>query len=506
MNYILAVDIGTTAFKAAVFDNDGYNRGTVTLEYTIDTPHAGWAEMDPSIYLDTFKRAAHMAIDRADLTPEDIDTIGMSCQGETTVYLDESGQPVRPAIVWLDRRAEQEAEDIEKKFGIDSIQQHTGQIGADSIWPGAKLLWLRRHEPEVFGRIGMTVQLKGYISYVLTGRACCEDSILGSSVYYDINKRKYWPEMLDYLGIREDQLPEIVLPGSITGHITPEAAEKFGLSRNTTLSIGGIDLSCGAIGVGNIYPGIFSDSTGSALCVVTVTKKPVLDPNRRMPCYCSAIPGQFMIHAYNMGGMFLRWFRDEFCQEEMETERKTGVNAYDLLDRLAESVEPGCDGLIALPHLQGSGPPDQVSSAKAIFSGITMSHTRAHFVRAIMESVTMVLCRMIEATRDLGIDIDSVISYGGGAKSPVWTQMKADATGLPIRTMMNDDDACCLGAAILAGASSGIWTSIEDGVLTSIENSVTYQPNPANRKAYDDLIAQYKLLMEQMGPVWKQTK
>lgn len=504
MKYILSIDIGTTALKAAIIDEKGNIISSKTCEYTILTPHAGWAEMEVNVYVETFRTAVSTVMGAAGISPDEILTIGMSSQGETSVFLDEHGYPLRNAIVWFDTRAAKEAQIIVDEFGEDSIQNHTGQVGADAIWPGAKLLWLRENEPDTFKNIAMVIQLKGYMCYLLTGKTVCEDSILGSSIYWDINTRKYWPEMISFLGMSENRLPEIVYPGTDMGHITQDAAIRFGLSTETTVNIGAIDLACGAIGVGNVRPGIFSDSTGSALCTVTMTDEIVLDPKKQMPCYCSAIPGKYMIHAYSTGGMFLRWFRDAFCDLELEIEKSTGINAYDQFDKMADSVPAGSDGLMALPHLQGSGPPDQNARAKAVFYGLTIAHKKPHFVRAIMESVTMVLCRMIEATQALGVEIDSIITYGGGAKSPVWTQIKADAIGLPVITTQNDENDTCIGAMILAGTACGLWDSVEEAAEQIVKPDVTFEPDMDAYQVYRKVLKRYNKLMECLQPVFNE--
>lgn len=503
MNYILAIDMGTTAFKAAVFDETGAECGNATKEYVILSPKAGWAEMDPSTYVEAFCEVTHEAMDSAGVTADQILTIGMSAQGETSIFLDQNHKVLRNAIVWFDTRASHEAKEIVAAFGSGTIQKHTGQVGEDAIWPGAKILWLKRHEPFVYENLGKIVQLKGYICYLLTGIAACEDSILGSSMYWDINTRKYWPEMLEFLGITEEQLPKICLPGENVGKITKEAAQRFGFSTNTTVNIGGIDLACGAIGTGNVRPGAFSDSTGSALCTMTMVDHIVLDPNMQMPCYCSAIPGIYMVHAYATGGMYMRWFRDVFGELEIEEEKNGGMNAYDKLDILAGEVLPGADGLIALPHLQGAGPPDLNADAKGCFFGLTIAHKKKHFVRAIMESVTMVLCRIIEATEALDVTVDRIVSLGGGALSPVWCQMKADATGRTLVTTVNNNSACCLGAAILAGVASGLWESVESASDMLVKEACVYVPNPQLKGVYADVLARYKQLMECLAPMFQ---
>lgn len=502
MRYILAVDMGTTAFKASVFDENGMLTGNASVEYDISSKHAGWAEVDAETYIFTFKKSISGALKSAGVPVSDIICITMSAQGETTLFLDSRNSCLRPAVVWLDNRAGCEAEKIVEKFGIEAIQKNTGQTGADAIWPGAKILWLSENERDAFGKISKIIQLNGYFGFLLTGKFAEDDSLLGSSIYWNINTREYWQEMLNFLGINSKQLPEIVAPGTIIGEITEQAAAEFGLAAGTKVSIGAIDLVCGAVGTGNVRPGIFSESTGSALCSMTMTDEPVLDPNRQIPCYCGAAPGKFMLHSYATGGMMMRWYRDMFCQLEISREEETGKNAYDQLDEIASEIPAGSDGLVILPHLQGSGPPDLNPNSRAVFCGMTIAHTKGHIARAIMESVAVVLKRMIDGVESLGVSVDRIISYSGGAKSDLWEQIKADVTGLPVYTTSNDEDACGLGAVMIAGTNLGIWNSIEEASDSIVRINKKFIPDEQNRETYDKLIQDYKLLMNQMKPVF----
>lgn len=500
--YILTIDMGTTAFKAAVFDCEGREAGSATEEYQIQTPRPGWAEMDAEKYTELFKAAVSGAVKNAGISREDILTLGISCQGETSVFLDSDSRPLRPAIIWCDTRALQEAKEIVDAFGSTTIQHHTGQVGCDALWPGAKLIWIRKNEPEIFRNIAHILQLNGYFAYLLTGKMAEDDSMLGSSIYWNIRMRQYWDEMLEYIGITKAQLPQIVRPGSIVGKITKEAAAKFGLPETMTVNIGGSDLACGPVGTGAIHPGSFSDSTGSSLCTMAMADHIVLDPAKQMPCYCSVLEDIYMVHAYSTGGMYMKWFRDTFGEMELIREGDGGMNAFDQLDIMADSVPAGSEGLIALPHLQGSGPPDLDASARACFFGMTIAHSKEHFVRAIMESVVMVLCRIIETTESMGISVERIISFGGGALSPVWCQMKADATGRDVVTTKSNKSAGCLGAGILAGVACGIWDSPEEACEKIIKEDRIYHPDPEKKQVYDELLAKYKKLMECLGPVF----
>lgn len=505
MKCVLGVDIGTTAIKAAVFDERGCVRGSHTCEYKLLTPSSGRVELDSQSYVDAFKSAVSTAITVSKVTKESVVSLGLSAQGETIFFLDEACTPLRPAIVWMDNRANEEANWIEEQLGRQVIHKTTGQVGMSATWPASKILWVKRHEPEVFAKTEKFLLIEDYFVYLLTGKFASEDSLLCSSMYWDLNTRKYWPEMLSLLEIQEDQLPEIHRPGSLIGKLTPQAAAEFGLSSETLVCLGALDQACGAIGVGNVRPGIFSESTGAALATVAMTTEPVIDPAGEMPCFASGIPGMYMLHSFSTGGMAIRWFRDAFCAQEVDAERAGGVNAYSMIDQAVEGVTPGCEGLRVLPHLQGSGPPDTDSLAKAAFLNVTLAHSKAHFARGIMEGVTIVLLRMIEATRALGVNVKEIRSLSGGAKSRTWCQIKANASGLPVHTMKTTDIAACLGAAILAGVSAGVWSSVVDTASDFAECDMEYEPDRQYKALYEGMLSEYKVLMNELEPSFKRS-
>ncbi len=506
MRYILGVDLGTTAIKAAVFDEKGKECGSKTVEYTLLTPSPGMAELEVNTYVETFKEASCMAIERAGIQVEDIVSVGMSAQGETTICLDENNEPLRPAIVWMDVRAVEEAEYIESVIGKENIQKHTGQPGMDAIWPASKILWLKKHEPDTYNKTAKYLQLKAYFSYLLTGKMVCEDSILCTTMYWDITTREYWPRMLELLGIVEDQLPDIYRQGETIGHITPEGARLFGLSTKTTLNSGALDQACGALGVGNVRPGTFSDCTGSNLATVTIVDELMLDPAMQMPCFASAVPGKYMLHAFSSGGMILRWFRDSFCELEMMKEAEGGEAAFETVCRDAARIAPGSDGLIMIPHLQGSGPPDTDNNAKGVYFGITLAHHKPHFARAIMESVAMILRRMMQAMGSLGAEFETIVALGGGSKSSYWCQLKSDATGLPVKLMSTNESSACLGAAILAGVASGIWESCEAAADEVVTPEIVYEPKKELKPAYDALFEKSMKLWNALRPIFNLIK
>lgn len=499
--YLLGVDVGTTAIKAAVFDTEGVEVGSHTEEYSLITPRAGHVELEVATYTETFARAVRGAMAVSAVAARDLLALGLSAQGETFVCLDQDDRPIGRAIVWMDNRASAEAAELEAELGRSVVHATTGQVAMDPIWPAAKLLWLRRHEPDRFGRTARFALLKDYLVHRLTGRLVSEDSLLCSTILWDISTREYWPEMLARLGITVDQLPEIATQGEIVGKLGDDVAAELGLEAGLPVSVGALDQACGALGIGNAVPGIFSESTGSALASVTIAEELTLDPAGRVPCFPAAVPGQYMLHNFSTGGMVMRWYRDEFCASEVHIEELCGVNAYQLIDQEVEQVAPGSDGLIVVPHLQGSGPPDLDPDARGVIFGLTLAHSKQHLSRAIMEGVAMVLRRMVDSTTQLGIHVDEVISLSGGSKSAAWCQIKADATQLPVRTLRDAGSAACRGAAIIAGVGVGAWDDAVQVARAGLEFEREFLPRPEHAPVYDRLSERFDQLQTCLRPL-----
>ena len=303
--------------------------------------------------------------------------------------------------------------------------------------------------------------------------------------------------MLDYLKVRDEQLPEIRESGEVVGDIIPEVAEELGLSPNTVVCTGALDQAAGTIGVGNVKPGIFSENTGAALAICATMDKPFVDPTGRMPCHYHSIPDTYMAHTFTTGGIVLKWYRDMFCQSEIGVGKLTGMDSYEVLSLEASKIAAGADGLVILPHLQGAMAPEDNPKAKGVFYGITLRHTKAHFARAIMESIACIVKRNIEVIEDLGIEVNEIRCLGGGSKSPVWNQIKADLTGRPVVTM-ESEEAACLGAAIVAGVGTGIFRSIEDACDRMVKIENRYEPNRNNDETYIKYYTNYVNLYDSL--------
>jgi xylulokinase len=494
MGYILGIDIGTTALKTVVFDSNGQQLGSAIVEYKLITPDIVTVECPCNVYMDSIDATLRIIREQGLADTKKVDVVGFSVQGETLCILDGEGKPLRNAIVWMDNRASVQAGKLRKKFGNDLCYKVTGQISFESCWPAAKVLWVKENEPDIFYKAKHILLLEDYIIYQLTGQYVAEGSLLTSTLYWDIRTKKYWKEVLDFMEVPEALLPKIMEPGQLVGKILPEIAERLGVSHDAQICMGCLDQAAGAIGVGNIQPGIFSENIGAALAVCVPTTKLTYDRNKQMPVHYFAQPDTYMMHTFTTGGMCLRWFRDMFCENEIAIAEATGYDTYHLMDKEAEKIPPGSDGLIALPHLQGSMAPDINLNAKGVFYGATLKHTKAHFIRSIMESLGYIICRNIEAIDSMGLEIREIRSLGGGSKSDIWNQMKADITGKTLTITYFSQDTACLGAAILAGVASGIFESIEKACNSMIKIKRQYTPDATRHAVYQKQYIKFKKL------------
>ncbi len=503
METILAVDLGTTALKCALHDLHGNVIAKAAVEYELITPDADSVEVEVETYWKAFKSALGSVLKESGVDRAGIRALGVSAQGETLILLDKDGKPLRPAIVWLDNRAQQEANALVEKFGNEQAYEITGQVKLVPTWPASKILWIRNHEPQVFEKTGKFLLLEDYFLHRLTGEFVCEGSLVTSTCYWNFRTHNWWSEMLTELGITTNQLPEYHESGEVVGRLCKDIAEELGLDPETLVCTGALDQACGAIGVGNIQPGIFSENTGAALAICASVKQPTLDPKGQMPCHYHGLPGLYMLHTFTSGGIVLRWFRDEFAQMEMTVGKSSGLDAYDLLGAEASQVPAGCEGLVMLPHLQGAMAPEANPAAKGVFYGFTLRHGRGHFARAIMEAVCFIVRRNIEVIEGIGVPVSEIRSLGGGARSAIWKQIEADVTGRPVLTTGNEE-AATLGAAILAGKAVGLYSSVAEAVEQMVQIKARFEPTRQNIPLYDEAFRTYVALYNALCPLFSQ--
>ena len=462
MELLLAIDAGTTSVKAGLFAPDGRCLGIGRQEYQLDTPAADRAQLDPEVYWQACVKTVRAVIQQPGVRPEQVTALAVSSQGETTITLDAKGTAIYPALVWLDNRAADQAAFLAGRFG-NEVYSRTGIPDIVPTWSACKILWIRQNEPEVFSRADKFVLVQDYLIYRLTGRLVTDGSVSCTTLNYDLVKNTWWADVQDAIGIRTDQLPEIVQPGTTVGTLSDQAAALLGLSGRTCVVTGGMDQAVGAIGAGNFKPGKVSESTGAALAIQATITDPMFDQSRVVPVYYHSVPGHYLfVPVCPTAGMAFKWLRDSFFPDEMKQAEAEKTDGYDRLTKLAQSVPAGADGLIMLPHLMGAFSPEPNLLARGSFTGFTLSHTRGHFVRALLEGVAFLLKRNLEYIERTGMVIREIHSTGGGARSRLWNQIKANACNRPVVTLVNEETAL-LGDAILAGVASRVFPSIEAG-------------------------------------------
>jgi sugar (pentulose or hexulose) kinase len=503
--YILGVDIGTTATKVALFDLEGNTVANATKEYELVTPTALEVEVDVETLWNAFKEGVGAVLSTSKVEPSSVKALGISAQGETLVPIDKKGKPLRRAIAWLDCRAQEEADVLDKNFDDGKSYKITGQVKLVPTWPASKILWIKKNEPYVFQQVYKYLLVEDYFIWKMTGAFVAEGSLLCSTCYWNIVTKKWWNEMLDFLGITPEQLPEIREPGEKIGNLISSAAQELGLSTETIVSTGALDQACGTIGVGNIKPGIFTENIGAALAICATLERPVFDPKGRMPIHYHAIPDTYMAHTFTTGGMVLRWFRDSFCETEMNVANLANISPYQLIDKEVSQIRPGAEGLAMLPHLQGAMAPEANPKAKGVFFGFTLRHKRPHFARSIMEAVACIIRRNIDVLEDMRIKVTEIRALGGGTRSKIWNQIIADLTKRPVITTLHDEDAACLGAAILAGKTAGLFGKLEGAVKEMVKIKERFEPNPKNFEVYDDLYIEYVKLYESLKEIFETT-
>ena len=460
MTLLLGIDVGTTSVKSGLFSPDGTCLAVARQEYQLATPHASWAEIDPEIYWQASLATTQKVLQQA--RGGQVSAVAVSSQGETMIALDAHGKPVCPAMVWLDNRAEREAGLLAEKFA-SVVYDKTGIPEVIPTWTACKIMWLRNNDPAAFARVHKFLLVQDYIIYRLTGEYSTNDSVACTSMLYDIVQGCWWQDVLDEIGISAQHLPRLLPPGDFIAHVCAEASLQSGLPQTAKVVGGGMDQSVGAIGAGNIRTGVVSETTGAALTIQVSIPSPGVDKSKVIPVYCHSVPGEYLfVPVCPTAGMAYKWFRDAFAMLELQQAGQDGTDSYDLLSALAREAPAGSDGLLMLPHLMGAYSPYPNPLARGSFTGFTLSHTRGHFARAILEGVAFMLKRNLQVLQTAGVQISEIRSTGGGARSALLNQIKASVCDLPVVTLQNEDTAL-LGDAILAGVAAGAFTSIRQG-------------------------------------------
>jgi xylulokinase len=497
----LAFDVGTTSVKVVLFDRQGRLVRKSIVNYQLETPGVNRYEADPERYWNAVADGTREVMRLSGADPAEVRTVSGCSQGETVVLLGKDDRPVRRAIVWLDQRARDEVAELSRLVPNDELYRVTGLTDMDPTWTGPKLLWVRRNEPDVFRSMRRALWVEDWITFRLTGRACSTANLMSSSLFVDIHAKALWPKTVAAIGM-EGRLPEIIEPGDAVGTVLPRVAAELGLSPKTLVVKGSMDQAASALGAGNIAPGIVTETTGSVMAIGVTSR--TADPAAavRLPYQPHVVPGWLYLPYVQTAGSAYKWWRDQFSPAEIDEAGGDLEAAYGFMNRLAAAVPAGSEGLVFLPYLAGAGTPENDPDARGVFHGLTLKHGRGHCARAIQESIAFLLKKILADFARSGSTFSEVRSMGGGARSDLWLQIKADVTGLPI-VRMAEEETSTLGAAILAAVRCGDFPDAAAAAKAMVRLGRRFEPDPSTAAAYARGYALSNDLYTALAPIFR---
>lgn len=495
VEYLLGIDIGTSGSSGAIVNQNLDVVVSADVSHETSVPNPGWAEHDAdAIWWRDFVQLSETLLDRSEIEASDIAGVGVSALHTNMLPLDEDGEPLRPAILYgVDTRTHEEIEILNNRIGKDRIFDVCGnRLTFQSVGP--KILWFKRNEPEKFEQTEQILDATGYVVYKLTGEYTIDNA--NASFFhplYDLSELEWADEMFEAVGIPRDLLPEPRWSSEIAGEVTGAAADATGLKEGTPVTVGTGDSIASLVGVASVQDRDSIFMYGTTGVIYTTLAEEVRTPDLWSFPHC--LEGKYLLGGgMATAGAVVRWFKNEFGLEEQRQVSENG-DPYELLNERAADIDPGSDGLVLLPYLSGERTPMNDDSARGIFAGLSLSHTKYHLYRAILEGVGYGFRHHLDAMADAGVSPKRVKAIGGGAQSPLWRQIVSDITGTTQEYVTNPIGAP-LGDAYLAGLGTGVFTdldSIEDATSTAAR---TVQ-NPERKEIYDEYYEVYRDLYPQ---------
>lgn len=493
--YLLGIDLGTSACKVALFDREGQVIAKASEAYPVYYPKPGWAEQNPTEWWQAICKAIRAMLSEGPVKPEDIAGVGIDGQSWSAIPVDEKGEALANTPIWMDTRAQDICKELNERVGAEEIFALAG----NSLQPSyttAKILWYKRNMPEVYAKTYKILQSNSYIVMKLTG-VMSQDMSQGYGLHcFDIRTGTWNEAMCEKLQIPMSFLPDIHPCHQVVGTVTKEASEECGLAQGTPVVAGGLDAACGTLGCGVIHAGETQEQGGQAggmsICMDTCKA------DRRLILGYHVVPGKWLLQGGTTGGGgVMRWLEQELSSE--------GQDTLPWFNELAGKVPPGSDGLLFLPYMAGERSPIWDADAKGVWYGLDFGKTRGHLIRAAMEGVAFSLRHNLEAAREAGADVSVLRAMGGSANSLLWTQIKSDITGKPI-IVPSSDTATTLGAVILAGVGVGLYESFEEAVKLTVRNQRSHEPSPVNKAVYDRNYETYLKLYLQLKDIMHENK
>lgn len=501
---LLAIDVGTGGVRAALLNPLGEETSSASVPIDTATPRPGWAEQHPEEWWRALKEALPQALQG--VGPSSIAGMCVDGTAATVVASDRSGRPLRPAIMWMDIRAAEEAADLTNTG--DPALKYAGQEQVSAEWGVPKLMWLARNDPDTYQNAEVFADCVDWLNYRLTGEWTMSVCAATCKYFYDSNWSGWPTTLYETVGIPEvlAKFPSRILKmGETVGTLSPLAAKDLGLPAGIPVAMGGIDAHVGAIGLGVVSPGSLALITGSSHVMLGQTDQAIYSKGLWGAYFDAIIPGQYTVEAgQNSSGSVNNWFTKNYTLQAHQESAATGRDIYHILDERAQEIPIGSAGVIALDHFQGNRSPFSNAYSRGAFTGLTLSHTENHLYRAVLESVCFGTRVIFDTLRDKGLDPVHVMVSGGPTKSEFWMQMHADVTGVPLSLPKNTEGPL-VGSAILASVSAGIHPSIDEAATQMTSVARTIEPRPGAYEEYDFYYQRYLEIYHALAPIVSQT-
>ncbi|SHH86136.1 FGGY-family carbohydrate kinase [Clostridium grantii] len=486
--FIAGIDIGTTGCKCTVYSKQGLFLEESYREYNSEITEEGHI-LKPLVVWNSIKEVIKETVEKVGK----IDIIGVTSFGEAAILLDEKDNPLMDSLLYTDPRGKYECEELVKFFGKNYMNKITG-LNPDSMYTISKIMWIKKHRPELFELCKRICLFEDYIVYMLTGICQIDYSLATRTMAFDINGLQWDDKILEFAKVKKELFSKVVPIGTKAGNVKLSLANELGLGRATMVVSGCHDQIAAAIGTGVYKEGMAVDGTGTVECITNVFNGNNFNVNKEMLYKGSYAIVPFLndmsiAYAFSFtGGALLKWYRDKLVNMEKEIINNSGKSSYDYFNEKVDMTKPS--GLLVLPYFAGAGTPNMDGTAKGGIIGLTLDTSSSDIYKALMEGVTYEMRLNIEKLSEAGIEIDSIRATGGGASSEIWLQIKADILKKPVISL-GAAQSGTLGSIMLAGLACGIYTSMEEAEKVFVKLKKTYVPNECMSKKYDEIYEKY---------------
>jgi ribulokinase len=490
--YVIGTDFGTESVRVGIFDQAGQPVAFASQEYPLYHPHPGWAEQKPDEWWAALVKATRAVLDKSGIAKEEIVGLGADCTSCTVVALDRNFQPLRPAIIWMDVRSADQARRLAASGHPALKYNGFGNVSAE--WLPCKTLWFKENEPDLYYQAAYVGEFIDWLTYRLTGEWV--GSINNTSIrwYYD-RAEGGWPESFyEQIGLGDllPKFPPRVLDmGVVAGTLRPDVAVELGLPPHLPVAEGGADAFVAMVGLNVLRPGKMAFITGSSHLMLGQSAQP-LHAKGIFGAYTDAVlPGQYTVEGGQVStGSVVKWFKENFCGKEAAQAAEQGVDVYTLLNELAAPIAPGSEGLLVLDYWQGNRTPYVDPEARGIIRGLSLKHTTGHMFRAIIEGIAYGTEHILRTFRQNGYVVEEMVAAGGPTKSPLWMQIHADVSNVPI-TLTAVPDGPALGSAILGAVAAGLYPDLQTAADKMVQVRSRIEPNPDVHQVYQFYVDQY---------------